>query len=742
MKKYNLPVKGMTCASCVNRVEKTLKKFEGIDNVNVNFAAEKVSFEAEENADIKEAAEKIAKYGYDLEVDKADDEKGRKYETSAKDEGDDHYNKLKKDVIFALVFTIPLFVIAMLRDLAFFQQFWTLSEGYTNKILLILTTPVMFVSGKRIFIAFWAGLKHFSADMSTLVAVGTGAAFGYSLVATLFPDLVALDEGLPHVYFETAGVIITLILFGRLMESRAKKKTNSAIKKLLELKPSEAIVLENGKEKKVKLDDLRKGQTVVIKPGFKIPADGLVISGHSTVDESMLTGESIPLEKSKDSKVIGGTINKNGTFNYRITELGNNSVLGQIIKLVEDAQASKAPIQKLADKIAGVFSPTVIALAIVTFIGWMIFATANEFNVALINFVAVLIIACPCALGLATPTAIMVGTGLGANHGILIKNGESLEIAHKLQSIILDKTGTITEGKPAVTDIHTDGVDENKFLKLIGSIENKSQHPIGEAIVNFARDRKLEFDEVETFENLSGKGITAVVNGDAVLVGNKKLMESYSIKLNGYDEKFEKLSREGKTTILVGINGEFAGYLGIEDPIKGNSKEAVKKLREMGLEVIMLTGDNEKTASAIADRIGIDNYFAEVMPDQKAGKVKEIKQSGKVIAMVGDGINDAPALVTADLGIAIGSGTDVAIESSDITLMSGDLMNVVSSIQLSQKTIKTIKQNLFWAFIYNTLGIPLAALGFLNPIIAALAMSMSSVSVVSNSLRLRRTKAI
>ncbi len=741
--KYNLPVEGMTCASCVARVEKSLKKIEGIENVSVNFAAEKVSFEIKDNIDLDVAAKAVAKYGYKLHTEEAAMEDSKQEDNLSSDKlFEEHFRSLKRDFIFALVLTVPLFLISMFRAFPFFQSIWPLSADYTNKILLILATPIVFISGKRFYSSFWANLKHFSANMDTLVAVGTGTAYIYSVVATLFPAWISNGTVVPHVYFDTAGVIILLILMGKVLETGAKSKTNTAIKKLLELKPDEATIILNGKEKRIKLNELRVGAKVIVKPGEKIPADGKIVEGYSTVDESMLTGESIPVEKNTGADVIGGTINKNGTFIYEVSALGDNSVLGQIIKLVEEAQGSKAPIQKIADKVAAVFVPVVIGIALITFTAWMIFPLNPSFNIALINFVAVLIIACPCAMGLATPTAIMVGTGLGAQHGILIKNGESLEKAHKISTIVLDKTGTITEGKPIVTDIKIIEFNENDFLSIVGAVENRSEHPLAEAIVDYAKSKNIEFGNIETFENRAGYGINAIVDGNAVVIGNKKLMDNYSLKLDQLENDYLKLSSEGKSIVLVGINGKLAGIIGIADPIKESSVKAIAELNKMGLKVFMITGDNEKTAKAIADKVGIKNYIAEVLPEGKADKIKELQKQGEVVAMVGDGINDSPALVTADLGIAIGTGTDIAIESSDITLVKGDLQSVVSAIKLSKKTIRTIKQNLFWAFIYNTIGIPFAALGFLNPMIGALAMSMSSVSVVSNSLRLKRIKII
>ena len=736
--KYNFPVKGMTCASCVARVEKVLTKIEGIENVKVNYATEKVSFDVvDKNIDIKEAAGKLETYGYSMLVEEKNNITNNKVLDKQEDVISEEYEDLKKDFLFALLISVPVFIISMISNI---YSDWPLSADYTNKMLLILSTPVLFISGKRFFKIFWTNLKHFSFEMNSLVAIGTGSAYAYSTVATLFPKLVSTNQTVPHVYFDTAVVIITLILMGKVLEAGAKKKTNTAIKKLMELKPSEATIIINGKETKVPLDELTEGQAVIVKPGEKIPADGIIINGYSTVDESMITGESLPIEKKENSKVIGGTINKNGSFVFKITSLGDNSVLGQIIKMVEEAQGSKAPIQKLADKIASVFVPAVIGIASLTFAGWMIFGSEHSFVVALISFVAVLIIACPCALGLATPTAIMVGTGLGASKGILIKNGESLEIAHKLTTIVLDKTGTITEGKPTVTNYVLNEISEDEFLSLVSSIEKRSHHPIAEAIVNFAKSKNITSVEISSFNNINGLGVIAVVNGKTVLAGNEKLMNKYSIKVDKFNDDFKRFTGEGKSVVFCAIDNKFKGLLAIEDPIKPTTKDAIKKFSNLGLKVVMLTGDNKRTAKAIAERIGIQNYYAGVLPGEKADKIKELQDQGDIVAMVGDGINDAPALVTANLGIAIGTGTDVAIESSDITLIKGDLLSVLSAIKLSKRTIKTIKQNLFWAFIYNIVGIPLAAFGMLNPMIGALAMSFSSVSVISNSLRLKRYK--
>lgn len=746
LQKFSLPVEGMTCASCVARVEKAIGKVEGVRNVAVNFATEKASFEMDPSkTDLGKIAEIVEDAGYKVKLP----EKSETHtETEPERDGEDNkfYKALTKDLLFALIMTLPVFIISMSMEFSWFHRLFPSSISherlmdYINKILLILTTPIVFISGRRFFTIFWNNLKHFAADMNSLVAIGTGTAYLYSLMATLFPEMITSSERTPHVYYDSTAVIITLILLGRWLENRAKQKTGSAIKKLLELKPKTAFVKRNGKEVKVKLDELSLKDIVIVRPGEKIPADGVIKEGFSTVDESMITGESIPVEKSPGVKVIGGTINKNGFFEFEITAIGKYSVLGQIIKYVEEAQGSKAPIQKLADKIASVFVPVVVAIALLTFIVWLIMGGTGAFNLALINFVAVLIIACPCALGLATPTAIMVGTGLGANHGILIKNGESLEHAHKINVIILDKTGTVTEGKPSVTDIVSDDIDENELIRIVSSVESRSEHPLAQAAAEYAKVKGIALSSLESFKNIPGHGITAVIDGDAVLIGNEKLMRDYSIKPEKFQSDFDRLSSEGKTIIFAAINGELKGLLAIEDPIKSTSKDAIKKLKSMNIKVVMLTGDNRKTAEAIAKRIGVDEYSAEILPEDKAREIAKYQKAGSVTAMVGDGINDAPALAQSDVGIAMGSGTDVAIETADITLLKSDLQGVVSSIQLSKRTIRTIKQNLFWAFIYNVLGIPLAALGLLNPMFAALAMSFSSVSVVTNSLRLKRVK--
>lgn len=734
MKKFNLPVEGMTCASCVTRVEKIIGKFENVQNVNVNLANETVTFEADDKINLDEISKAVEEYGYKLKLETTENISSISENENFKDE---FYDQLKSDFKLALIFTIPAFIISMLMDFHFFHLLWPFTQDYTHKILLILITPVVFISGKRFYNTFIKNLKHFSFEMNSLVAIGTGAAYGYSVLATLFPEVILKDK-LPHVYFETAGVIITLILMGKILEHRAKRKTNDAIKKLIELKPKSTLILLNNIETEIPINELKIDDVVIVKPGSVIPADGIIIWGSSSIDESMISGESLPVEKSINSKVIGGTINLNSTFHFKVTEVGDNSVLGQIIKLVESAQASKPPIQKLVDKVAGVFVPVVISIAIITFIAWLIFGGENNFTSALTNFIAVLIVACPCALGLATPTAIIVATGLGAKHGILIRNGESLEIAQKISTVIFDKTGTITEGNPTVKEIVSIDANQNELLELIASLENQSEHPLAKAIVNFAKGKKINFIQPESFKILSGFGIIGTINKKNILVGNHSLLKEFSIDLNKHKELIDNYFQKGSTLIFVAIENELKGLIVIEDTIKESSKSAIDQLKRMKLKTIMLTGDNYLSAKRIAEEIGFDEFKAEVLPNQKSEVVKNYQSQNEIVAMVGDGINDSPALAQADISFAISSGTDIAIESAQITLVGGNLNAIPKAINLSKKTISTIKQNLFWAFVYNVVLIPLAAFGNLNPMIAALAMSLSSVSVVSNSLRLKR----
>ncbi len=729
-------IEGMTCASCVARVEKTLNSVEGITDASINLATENAVIRYRPGEVTEETIRKaVEEAGYSLsDVQNTTD----RDEQRNKD-----YAALKFKLILSALLTVPITVFEMGLMWDNFPLIHSLSHQTWNYVFFVLTTPVLFWAGSRFFAGFWAATKQFTADMNSLVAIGTSAAYFYSATATFFPAVFAAAGETPHVYYDTAAVIITLILLGRLLEARAKGRTSEAIKKLMGLQPKTARVIRNGNEEDIPIARVQKGDSVIVKPGEKIPVDGIIEAGYSSVDESMITGESIPVEKSTGENVIGGTINKSGSFTYKATKVGKDSVLSQIIKLVQDAQASKAPVQKLVDKVASVFVPIVILIAIASFAGWY-FAGAEDarLTVALLNFVAVLIIACPCALGLATPTAIMVGTGKGAEMGILIKNSEALEKARAIHTVIFDKTGTITIGKPVVTDFQVTNNTHTKddILRLTASIENKSEHPLADAVVRFAKENNGELKNPETFESHTGLGVTGTVAGRQMVVGSPAFHSSHSVDLSYVEDISSRLQAEGKTVIYSAVDGKISAVIGIADVIKDNSKHAVHQLQEMGLKVIMITGDNRRTARAIAQQVGIDDYQAEVMPDQKASLVRSYQKSGRTVAMVGDGINDAPALAQADLGIAIGSGTDIAMEASDITLMKGDLQGVVNAIAISRRTFKTIKQNLFWAFIYNTTGIPLAAFGLLNPMFAAFAMAMSSVSVLSNSLRLKKYK--
>ena len=611
-------------------------------------------------------------------------------------------------------------------------------------VQILLTIPVL-IAGNRFYVVGFRAIRMKSPNMDSLIAMGTTAALIYSLYSTwqIYQGNMGFVEGL---YFETAGVIITLILLGKSMEAVSKGRTSEAIKKLMGLAPKTATVIKNGKEIEISIDDVEENDIVLVKPGAKIPVDGEITEGFTSVDESMLTGESMPVDKKVGDSVFAATINKNGLIRFRATKVGDNTALAQIIKLIEDAQQSKAPIAQMADIVSGYFVPTVFVIAIASFALWMLSGETLSFSLTI--FVSVLVIACPCALGLATPTAIMVGTGKGAENGILIKGGEALETTHKINTIIFDKTGTITEGKPTVTDIITTGtVDSDSLLQITASAEKGSEHPLGEAIVKSAEDKGLELYQIEHFESITGQGINATIQGKQLLIGNIRLMQEMDIAVEAVLKEADTLAAQGKTPMYIALDSKLAGIIAVADVVKPGSAKAVKKLMEMGIEVAMITGDNRRTAEAIAKQVGITRVLSEVLPQDKSGEVKKLQQEGRRVAMVGDGINDAPALVQSDIGIAIGSGTDVAMESADIVLMHSDLMDVVTAIQLSKSTIRNIKQNLFWAFAYNVAGIPLAAgvlhiFGgpLLNPIFAAAAMSLSSVSVLSNALRLRRFK--
>ena len=748
MKREVLKISGMTCAACSARIEKVVSKIEGVESVTVNLTTEKLSaYIDEEVADVQKIKAAVERAGFGWSELK----EGSQQADEDRQKKEREINLLWKKFIVSAVFSLPLLYISMGSMLSFLS-FLPIPEylepmDYPLNFALVqilLTIPVL-IAGNRFYVVGFRAIRMKSPNMDSLIAMGTTAALIYSLYSTwqIYQGNMGFVEGL---YFETAGVIITLILLGKSMEAVSKGRTSEAIKKLMGLAPKTATVIKNGKEIEISIDDVEENDIVLVKPGAKIPVDGEITEGFTSVDESMLTGESMPVDKKVGDSVFAATINKNGLIRFRATKVGDNTALAQIIKLIEDAQQSKAPIAQMADIVSGYFVPTVFVIAIASFALWMLSGETLSFSLTI--FVSVLVIACPCALGLATPTAIMVGTGKGAENGILIKGGEALETTHKINTIIFDKTGTITEGKPTVTDIITTGtVDSDSLLQITASAEKGSEHPLGEAIVKSAEDKGLELYPIEHFESITGQGINATIQGKQLLIGNIRLMQEMDIAVEAVLKDADTLAAQGKTPMYIALDSKLAGIIAVADVVKPGSAKAVKKLMEMGIEVAMITGDNRRTAEAIAKQVGITRVLSEVLPQDKSGEVKKLQQEGRRVAMVGDGINDAPALVQSDIGIAIGSGTDVAMESADIVLMHSDLMDVVTAIQLSKSTIRNIKQNLFWAFAYNVAGIPLAAgvlhiFGgpLLNPIFAAAAMSLSSVSVLSNALRLRRFK--
>ncbi|MGG0759069.1 heavy metal translocating P-type ATPase [Bacillus paramycoides] len=730
--KAEFMVSGMTCAACANRVEKRLNKLDGVSKATVNFALESATVEFNpDEISVNEMKSTITKLGYKLEV-KSDEQ------NSSTDHRLQEIERQKKKFIISFVLSFPL-LWAMVSHFSF-TSFIYLPDMLMNPwVQLALATPVQFIIGGQFYIGAYKALRNKSANMDVLVALGTSAAYFYSVYLSI--QSIGSSEHMTDLYFETSAVLITLIILGKLFEAKAKGRSSEAIKKLMGLQAKTATVVRDGTEMKILIEEVVAGDIVYVKPGEKIPVDGEIVEGKSAIDESMLTGESIPVDKTIGDVVIGSTMNKNGFLKVKATKVGRDTALAQIIKVVEEAQGSKAPIQRVADQISGIFVPVVVGIAIITFVVWMVFVTPGDFGGALEKMIAVLVIACPCALGLATPTSIMAGSGRSAEYGILFKGGEHLEATHRLDTIILDKTGTVTNGKPTLTDvIVADGFEEKEILKLVGAAEKNSEHPLAEAIVEGIKEKGIDIPSSETFEAIPGFGIESVVEGKQLLIGTRRLMMKFNIDIEEVSKSMEELEREGKTAMLIAIDKEYAGIVAVADTVKDTSKAAIARLKKMGLDVVMITGDNTQTAQAIAKQVGIDHVIAEVLPEGKAEEVKKLQASGKRVAMVGDGINDAPALATADIGMAIGTGTDVAMEAADITLIRGDLNSIADAIFMSKTTIRNIKQNLFWALAYNGLGIPIAAFGFLAPWVAGAAMAFSSVSVVFNALRLQRVK--
>lgn len=740
LRHYVFKIEGMSCAACANRVEKIVKRQVGIEQATVNFASEKLLVSLDEEIiTVEQIKEKVEKAGFKLVTLETEKEKSNTI---------DEDKKLFWRFIISIGFTIPLLMISMghMIGMPLPKIINPMINPFNFALVQIcLTVPVM-LAGYKFYQVGIKNLITLSPNMDSLIAVGTSSAFIYSVYQTIQIANTGSHHYAMHLYFESAATILALITLGKFLEARSKGKTSEAIKKLMGLAPKTATLIRDGVELMVPIEEVVLGDIVVVKPGEKLPVDGKIIEGTTAIDESMLTGESIPVEKRVGDEVIGASINKTGYVKYEATKVGSDTALAQIIRLVEEAQGSKAPIAKMADIVSGYFVPTVIGLAIVAAVAWIIAGQTTAF--ALTIFISVLVIACPCALGLATPTAIMVGTGKGAENGILIKGGEALELAHHIDTIIFDKTGTLTEGKPTVTDIISLHMAKEELLLLAASCEVGSEHPLGEAIVKAAREKNMTLKAVSHFEAIAGHGIKVEIEGKSILLGNKKMLQDRAISCQVLEDEAIKLAEQGKTPMYIAIEGQLEGLISVADTLKPNSKKAIQGLREMGIKVAMITGDNKKTAEAIAKEVGIDQVLAEVLPKDKAQVVENLQKEGGKIAMVGDGINDAPALAKADLGIAIGSGTDVAIESADIVLMKSDLMDVITAFKLSHATIRNIKQNLAWAFGYNILGIPVA-MGILyifggpllNPMIAAAAMSLSSVSVLTNALRLRKFKA-
>lgn len=726
-------ITGMTCAACSTRVEKGLNKMEGITNANVNLALETATVtynpESVSPSDIIAKVEKLG-YGAERKQDRQDDQVDHRQRA---------IEKQKWKFIISAILSLPL-LYTMVGHFSFTSWIYMPDILMNPWFQFALATPVQFIIGSQFYIGAFKALRNGSANMDVLVALGTSAAYFYSLYQSI--QSIGAHTHELSLYYETSAVLITLILLGKLFEAKAKGRSSEAIKKLMGLQAKTAVVERDGKELEVPLEEVVTGDIVFVKPGEKVPVDGEIIDGRSALDESMITGESVPVDKVVGDTVIGATINKNGFLKIRATKVGSDTALAQIVKVVEQAQGSKAPIQRLADKISGIFVPIVVGVAVVTFLIWYFIVDPGNFAEALEKMIAVLVIACPCALGLATPTSIMAGSGRAAEFGILFKGGEHLEQTHKINTALLDKTGTVTNGKPVLTNVITvSNWNESELLSLVASAEKQSEHPLAEAIVKGVQEKGISLTQVESFDAVPGFGIEAKVNNYSLLIGTRKLMQKHSVTIdeNGHIA-MNTFEEEGKTAMLVAVDGAYAGVVAVADTIKVSSKQAINRLINMGIDVWMITGDNERTAKAIAQEAGIQHVIAEVLPEQKANEVKKLQESGKHVAMVGDGINDAPALAVADIGMAIGTGTDVAMEAADITLMRGDLNSIADAIAMSKYTVRNIKQNLFWALGYNTLGIPIAALGFLAPWVAGAAMAFSSVSVVLNALRLQKIK--
>ncbi|WP_018923445.1 heavy metal translocating P-type ATPase [Salsuginibacillus kocurii] len=723
-------VTGMTCAACSNRVEKVLTRLEGVQEANVNLALETASVSyidaAVEVGDMKQA------------VDKAGFQLHEKAESEGHDVRDEEIELQTGKFIFAAILTLPL-LWTMVTHFEFTAFLWVPELFMNPWVQLALATPVQFIVGAQFYRNAYKALKNKSANMDVLVAMGTSAAYFYSIY--LGWQWMGTGEAMPELYFEAAAIIITLIVLGKLFEARAKGRTSQAIKKLLGLRANTATVVREGVEREIPVEDVVKGDLLRVKPGEKIPVDGIVKKGRSAIDESMLTGESLPIDKSEGDEVIGATINKNGALTVEATRVGKDTALAQIVKVVEEAQGSKANIQRMVDKVSSVFVPAVVIFAVLTFLGWYFIFAPGNMAAALIPTISILVIACPCALGLATPTSIMAGSGRSAEMGVLFKGGEYLESTRAIDTVVLDKTGTVTKGEPELTTIETEWADEQEFLRLVGSVEKVSEHPLARALVKGIEEQGIKLGQAENFAAIPGAGVEASVDGHLTLIGTRKLLSDHKVQIPaGAEVVMEQLEAEGKTAMLVAVDGIYAGLTAVSDTIKDSSKEAISRLKAEGHHVIMLTGDNERTARAIAAQVGVDEVLAEVLPEEKSKEIERLQQNGRKVAMVGDGINDAPALAVANIGMAIGTGTDVAIEAADITLMRGDLNSAADAVLMSRLTMRNIKQNLFFAFIYNTSALPIAAAGFLAPWVAGAAMAFSSVSVVLNALRLQRIK--